>query len=64
MAEHYTRSTESATRWCNRCGKRTQHIVSGGRIGRCLEHEAPELSAAQLKRRAKQERELKNPRLF
>jgi len=35
VSEHYTRNTESVTRWCNRCGRPTQHLVSAGRVGRC-----------------------------
>jgi hypothetical protein len=42
----------------------TQHAVSGGRQGRCLEHEAPHFSKAQLRRQKLQERERKEPRLF
>lgn len=51
MAEHYTANTESVTRWCNQCNRPTQHGVSGGRIGRCLEHDAPQFSKKQLSRR-------------
>ena len=39
MSEHYTRNTEGAPKWCNACGRITVHKVSGGRIGRCTEHE-------------------------
>lgn len=62
--EHYTRNTESVTRWCNHCGRNTQHSVSAGRVGRCMEHDAPEFSNAQLRRREKQTREHRQPRLF
>lgn len=41
MAEHYTRNTESATAWCNRCQRMTTHRVDGGRKGPCLEHQTP-----------------------
>ncbi len=64
MAEHYTSNTESVTRWCNHCGKPTQHSVSGGRVGRCMEHDAPALSKAQEKRREKRERQTPEPGLF
>lgn len=47
MTEHYTANTESVTAWCNHCNRNTQHSVSGNRRGRCLEHEAPELSQKQ-----------------
>lgn len=50
MAEHYTSNTESVTRWCNCCARRTQHDVSAGHIGRCMEHEAPEMTRVQQKR--------------
>jgi hypothetical protein len=51
MPEHYTQSTESVTKFCSTCGRITEHIVSAGRIGRCKEHSAPELSKAQQKNR-------------
>lgn len=56
MAEHYTANTESVTRWCNQCGRFTQHDVSGGRAGRCLEHDAPQFSKKQEKERVARER--------
>jgi hypothetical protein len=68
MSEHFTRNTEEVTRWCNHCGRFTQHIVSDGRLGRCKEHDVgnPEtgLSKAQEKARADREREAASPRLF
>jgi hypothetical protein len=67
MTEHYTRNTESVTKWCNRCGKRTQHQVSDGRVGRCMEHTVggPDgLSVKQRQAKAKRERERQNPTLF
>ena len=67
MSEHFTRNTEEATHWCNRCERFTQHAVSDGRLGRCKEHEvgnAEGLSQAQEKARADREREKQNPRLF
>ena len=36
MPEHYTRNTVSATFWCAKCAKATQHRVDGGRRGPCL----------------------------
>jgi len=36
MPEHYTKSTLSASVWCNTCGKNTQHRIDGGRRGPCL----------------------------
>ncbi len=64
MAEHYTANTESVTRWCNSCNRRTQHGVSGGRIGRCLEHNLPKYSKKQQKNGERIDRELAQPRLF
>jgi hypothetical protein len=67
MAEHYTTNTLEATKFCNHCGRNTQHAVSCGRIGRCLEHAAPQYSAAQLRRRERLVREAERdriPRLF
>lgn len=37
MSEHYTRSTVSASAWCGKCQKFTQHRVDAGRKGPCLE---------------------------
>jgi len=36
MPEHFTRNTVSASYWCNKCGKATQHRVDGGRRGPCF----------------------------
>lgn len=36
MAHHYTKNTESVTHWCNRCRGQTLHVVSDGRLGRCM----------------------------
>jgi hypothetical protein len=64
MAHHYTKNTESDTKWCNVCMNLTQHKVSDGRIGRCMEHEQPAESARQKKEREKRDSEALNPRLF
>lgn len=64
MSHHFTQNTESITRWCGQCGKMTQHSVSGGRVGLCMEHDAPLYSKAQLRRREIQERDRQAPRLF
>jgi hypothetical protein len=37
MTEHYTRNTISATFYCGKCGKRTQHRIDDRRKGPCLE---------------------------
>ena len=36
--QHYTSNTVSVSKWCNKCGRFTQHSVSGHRAGHCLEH--------------------------
>lgn len=36
MPEHFTKNTVSATWWCPKCGKATEHRVDGGRRGPCL----------------------------
>lgn len=41
MPEHYTRNTETATAWCNKCNRMTVHRIDGGRKGPCLEHDTP-----------------------
>jgi len=64
MAEHYTEATESDTKWCNTCQRLTQHRVSGKRLGRCMEHEAPMETHKQKRAREKRERETKSPKLF
>jgi hypothetical protein len=64
MAEHYTQGTEGAPRWCWKCKRRTIHKVSGGRIGRCTEHESQPFTKAQLKRKEQAEREAREPSLF
>lgn len=64
MTEHYTRNTESVTRHCNHCNRQTQHTVSDGRVGRCLEHNAEGLSQSQIANRERIERAKQNPELF
>jgi hypothetical protein len=64
MAEHYSTRTESMTAWCNRCGRRTQHHVSGHRIGRCLEHDPPKYTQAQRRRLETARRQDQQPGLF
>ena len=62
--EHYTRNTESVLKWCNTCNRLTVHPTSGGRVGRCSEHEPPRETKAQQKAREKREAENANPKLF
>lgn len=64
MPHHFQKWVEEADAWCNTCGRLTKHIVSGGRIGRCKEHQSQELTEAQKKRREKEEREKRQGRLF
>jgi hypothetical protein len=64
VSEHYPKSTESVTRWCGKCARQTQHAVSAGRVGRCMEHAAPAETKAQARRREKAERARRNPTLF
>jgi len=63
MSEHYTSSTESDLKYCPRCGRRTVHAVSSGRIGRCTEHQAPRLSQRQQRAADKRAAALVAPRL-
>jgi ribosomal protein L44E len=37
MSEHYTLLTVSASAWCPKCQKRTQHRVEHNRKGPCLD---------------------------
>ena len=64
MPEHYTKSTLEATSFCQTCGRRTQHAVSCGRIGRCLEHEPSQYSKKQLADRARRAKRDKQMPLF
>jgi hypothetical protein len=64
LTEHYTTNTESITHWCPRCGRPTQHKVSGGRLAHCLEHEIKGESKKQKAAREKREQEAHNPKLF
>lgn len=37
MTQHYTRRTVSASAYCRKCGKQTQHRIDDRRKGPCLE---------------------------
>ena len=37
MKQHYTRNTVSASAWCPRCNKFTQHRIDDARVGPCLD---------------------------
>jgi hypothetical protein len=41
MPEHYTRNTETATAWCAKCQRFTEHRVDGGRRGPCIDPKHP-----------------------
>lgn len=36
MPHHFTKNTISASFWCNKCGKETEHRVDNGRRGPCI----------------------------
>jgi hypothetical protein len=65
VTEHYTTDTESVTRRCKICERTTQHRVSAGRVGRCMEHVPRRwLTKKQEAAQQKREDEAKNPQLF
>lgn len=37
MTQHFTRSTVSASFYCSKCGRFTQHRIDAGRKGPCTE---------------------------
>jgi len=37
MTQHFTRNTVSASLWCAKCQKQTQHRIDGVKRGPCLE---------------------------
>lgn len=64
MTEHFTQGTLGCLAWCNFCGRPTQHSVSAGRKGHCLEHEPALLSKKQIRDRARREEQARNLTLF
>jgi len=42
MTEHFTRNTETATAWCAKCRKNTEHRIDGGKVGPCLDTNHPQ----------------------
>ena len=36
MTQHFTRNTVSASHWCGKCQKQTQHRIDKGRKGPCI----------------------------
>lgn len=41
MSEHFPKSTETATGWCKKCQRNTEHRVDGGRLGPCIDPNHP-----------------------
>jgi len=41
MSEHFPKSTLTATGWCLKCRRNTEHQVDDGRLGRCLDPAHP-----------------------
>jgi len=41
MSEHFPKSTLTATGWCRKCNRNTDHQVDDGRLGRCLDPKHP-----------------------
>lgn len=65
MTEHFTRNTlDGVLKNCNTCGRLTKHHVSDGKIGSCMEHNAPQESKRQIAARKKRERKEKQGSLF
>jgi hypothetical protein len=48
VTEHFPKSTLTATAWCAKCSRSTEHQIDDGRVGRCLDaaHPAPPLPKA------------------
>jgi hypothetical protein len=42
MTEHFTRNTETATAWCAKCGRSTEHRIDDGRVGPCVDEKHPQ----------------------
>ena len=36
MTEHYTKQTVSASAFCRKCNRSTEHRVDAGRLGPCM----------------------------
>lgn len=36
MSEHFSRNTSGVMKWCNTCKRTTLHIVSGKKVGACM----------------------------
>jgi hypothetical protein len=69
MSFHFTKATTETINWCNHCNRHTKFLVSGGRLGRCTEHEyigykGSGLTKRQYEQREQREREKREPKLF
>lgn len=54
MSQHYTKLTQSDSKWCDRCSAFTEHKVEGGRITRiCI--------PCDVKAEAARQERIKNP---
>ena len=62
--KHETRNTVSVLKWCNACGRSTQHACSDRRVGRCMEHAPEGLSKKQEAARKEREDAERSPRLL
>jgi hypothetical protein len=56
VSEHFPKSTLTATGWCLKCRRNTEHQVDDGRLGRCLDpaHPAPPVAVPAAPPRAEQ----------
>jgi len=75
MSEHYPRGQIEAEAWCPQCQRITLHRVAhppagqkgGGRLGPCIDPAhppVPEFTKAQKKRREREAKERREPKLF
>lgn len=71
VSEHFPESSigQETLAHCKTCNRQTRHVIvrhseHAGRVGHCLEHEAPNMTRKQRERIHKIEQERRNPRLF
>jgi hypothetical protein len=41
VSEHFPKSTLTATAWCLKCNRNTEHRIDDGRVGPCLDEAHP-----------------------
>jgi hypothetical protein len=41
MTEHFPKSTLTATAWCLKCHRSTEHRIDDGHVGPCLDPDHP-----------------------